>query len=407
MDLIELSKDKLTVGMSLGCTLRDETGVVLLAKGHRIETTQQLTGICSRKKVFVEIDESEEGVRAMMSGIAALNLVGAPIKDFSKYINVDRNQGPNEVIVGTLVERWGTVESKLGGLLASVSTTTEFEAKIRGLAKNIQLLMGRDPAASQFLLFNRAITQFNNYSVTHSLLCAALAQSLISLFELSEEQGCSLVCAALTMNVAMTRLQDQLALQKDPVSAAQRKEIDHHGSTGRQVLTSAGVSDPLWLEVVEHHHSSVSGPESLAQWPLKDRLVKILQTVDKYTAAMSPRKSRLGRTARDSVHSVVVQVGGPKLDQVGTALVRILGVSPPGTYVKLANGETAVVLRRGTKPTEPMVASVINRNEEPIAEPRLHDASKAAFAVQATLVASSIRLNLNLEVMLKLIPKSV
>ena len=127
--------------------------------------------------------------------------------------------------------------------------------------------------------------------------------------------------------------------------------------------------------------------------------------MDKYTAAMSPRKSRMGRTARDSVHSVVVQVGGPKLDQVGTALVKILGVSPPGTYVKLANGEIAIVMRRGTKLTEPIVASVINRNEDPIAEPRLHDTAKPAVAVQATLVASSIRLNLNLENMLKLIPK--
>lgn len=405
MDLIELSKDKLTLGMSLAYTLRDDKGSILLAKGHRIETTQQLEGIRSRGKLFVEIDESEEGVRAMMSGITALNLVGAPIKDFSKYMNVDRHQGPSEALTGTLVERWGTVESKLGGLLASVSTTPEFETKIRGLAQGIQLLMSRDSTASQFLLFNRAITQFSGYSVSHSLLCAALAQSLVAIFELSESEGSSLVCAALTMNVAMTRLQDQLALQKDPVTPAQRQEIDAHGTVGRQMLSGAGVADALWLDLVEKHHAPVSGPDLLGDWPLTTRLIKILQTVDRYTAAMSPRKSRVGRTAKDSVHSVVVQSTGPKLDQVGTALVRILGVSPPGTYVKLANGEVAVVMRRGTKPTEPIVASVINRNDDPIAEPRLHDTSKPALAVQATLVASSIRLNLNMEAMLKLIPK--
>ncbi len=405
MDLIELSKDKLTLGMSLAYTLRDDKGSILLAKGHRIETTQQLEGIRSRNKVFVEIDESEEGVRAMMSGITALNLVGAPIKDFSKYMNVDRNQGPSEALTGTLIERWGTVESKLGGLLASVSTTPDFESKIRGLAQGIQLLMSRDSTASQFLLFNRAITQFNGYSVSHSLLCAALAQSLVAIFELSESEGGSLVCAALTMNVAMTRLQDQLALQKDPVTPLQRQEIDAHGTAGRQFLSGAGVADALWLELVEKHHEPVSGPDLLGDWPLTTRLIKILQTVDRYTAAMSPRKSRVGRTAKASVQSVVVQVSGPKLDQVGTALVRILGVSPPGTYVKLANGEVAVVMRRGTKPTEPIVASVINRTDDPIAEPRLHDTSKPAFAVEATLVASSIRLNLNMEAMLKLIPK--
>jgi hypothetical protein len=104
------------------------------------------------------------------------------------------------------------------------------------------------------------------------------------------------------------------------------------------------------------------------------------------------------------MHSLVVQSGGPKLDQVGTALVRILGDSPPGTCVKLANSETAVIMRRGTKPTETIVASVINRQDVPIAVPRLHDTP--TLAVQATLVASSIRLNLKMEAMLKLIPKS-
>lgn len=29
-----------------------------------------------------------------------------------------------------------------------------------------------------------------------------------------------------------------------------------------------------------------------------------------------------------------------------------------GTYVKLMNGETAVVMRRGVKPAEPLVAAV-------------------------------------------------
>ena len=85
MDLIELPLDKLTLGLSLNCTLRDEKGVILLAKGHRIETKVQLENIKSRKKVFAEIDETEEGIRAMMSGLTKLNHAGGAIKDFSKY----------------------------------------------------------------------------------------------------------------------------------------------------------------------------------------------------------------------------------------------------------------------------------------------------------------------------------
>ena len=118
-----------------------------------------------------------------------------------------------------------------------------------------------------------------------------------------------------------------------------------------------------------------------------------------------PRKSRAGRTARDSVRTVIVQAGSTKHDEVGTALVRILGLSPPGTYVKLVNGDTAVVMRRGPSPNEPLVASVLNRNDEPIAEPRLHDTAHEKLTVAATLVATSIRINLKMDNMLRLMPK--
>ena len=405
MDLIEIRRDKLSLGMSLSYTLRDEKGAILLAKGHRVETAQQLEGLRSRGKIFVEIDESEEGIRAMMGGIINLNQVGAPIKDFSKHLNLTLDAQAEEGLTGTFAERWGSLESKLGGLLASVGTTAHFEKKLYFLDTCIQRQLTENSTGSQFLLFNRAVTHFTGYSVLHSLLCASVVHLLADIFKLTQEERRSLVCAALTMNVAMTRLQDSLTLQKNTVSPHQRQEIDAHADEGRKILANAGVTDPAWLDIVALHHTPLSGPEALSEWTPVQRMTKILQTVDRYTAAMSPRKSRSGRTARESVVSVVVQAGTAKHDEVGTALVRILGVSPPGTFVKLANGETAVVLRRGVKPGEPYVASVLNRNDEPIAEPRPHDTVTPTFAVQSTVTATSVRVNLKIETMLRAIPK--
>ena len=405
MDLIEIRREKLLLGMSLSYTLRDDKGAILLAKGHRIDTAQQLEGLRSRHKIFVEIDESEEGVRAMMGGIITLNQVGAPIKDFSKHLNLTLDTQAEEGLTGTFAERWGTLESKLGGLLASVGTTAGFEKKLYALDAAIQRQLTEHSTGSQLLLFNRAITHFNGYSVLHSLLCATVVHLLADIFKLTDDERRSLVCAALTMNVAMTRLQDSLTLQKNTVNPHQRQEIDAHANQGRKILVDAGVTDAGWLDIVALHHSPLVGPEALSDWPPVQRMTKILQTVDRYTAAMSPRKSRSGRTARDSVVSVVVQAGTAKHDEVGTALVRILGVSPPGTFVKLINGETAVVLRRGIKPGEPYVASVLNRNDEPIAEPRLRDTSRENLSIQSTLTATTVRVNLKLDVMLGMIPR--
>jgi HD-GYP domain-containing protein (c-di-GMP phosphodiesterase class II) len=405
MDLIEFRPELLYIGMSLPFTVRDDSGQILLVKGQKIETALQLTGIQSRTKIFVEIDETDEGVRAMMSGISELNRAGAPIKDFAKYLNVKQATKQSDKETGGLSQRWGDVESKLGGILGSAQTTGDFQSKLYILDQVIVRLLGQDAHGSQFLLFNRAVTHFSGYSAMHSLLCAVLVNSLAASFLLSDTERRSLVCAALTMNVAMTQLQDILALQKNAPSPGQRSMIDAHCTQGREILVQSGVDDSLWLQVVAQHHTAQTGVDKLVDWPVAPRMTRILQTVDRYTAAMSPRKSRAGRTARDSVRSVVLPAGETKHDAVGTALVGILGLSPPGTFVMLANGETSVVVRRGAKPGEPWVASVLNRLGQPIAEPRLRDTAKAEFAVQSTLTATSVKVNLNLELMLKQIPR--
>ena len=224
---------------------------------------------------------------------------------------------------------------------------------------------------------------------------------------MSAQQRQSLVCAALSMNVAMTSVQNELALQKFGPSSSQRSVIDAHAVQGKQMLEQAGVTDRDWLTMVALHHTPLgaSTSDSLSDWPVEKRMVKILQTVDRYTAAMSPRKSRSGRTARDSVRAVVMPDGGAQHDVVGATLMRVFGLCPPGTFVKLANGETAVVMRRGAKAAAPWVASVLNRLDQPVAEPSLRDTSREGYAVQSTLVATAVRVTLNMETLLRWMPK--
>ena len=414
MDLIELPKARLRIGMTLNFTLRDEVGAVLLGKGNRIDSLRQLHSILERKRIFVQIDESEEGLRALHTGLSTLNKLGAPIKDFSKHLRLDAPELDREMLAGrrieekltgSLPERWATMESKLGGLLASAKTTENFEYRIQALGLHIQTLLTEDKSGSQLVLFNRSISDFGGYSVMHSLLCAALVHMLAPIFKLSDDERSSLVCAALTMNIAMTRLQDALATETGKPSAVQRREIGSHCAKGRALLEGALVTDSIWLEVVLLHHTPVSGPPALADWSPVPRMVKILQTVDRYTAAMSPRGSRIGRTARDSALSVVMQTGVTTQDEVGSALVRMLGVYPPGTYVQLVNGETAVVISRGVKPAEPLVASVMNRNNQPITGLRRRSTASKDTAIQSSLVASTVKINLKTAPLLRLIPR--
>ncbi|HEY8907363.1 MAG TPA: hypothetical protein VIM63_15135, partial [Rhodoferax sp.] len=308
MDLFELPLDKLFVGLSLRYTLCDASGQLLLAKGQKIESRQQLEAIKARKHVYVEMDQTGDAERMMMSGLTALDRAGAPIKDFSRFLNV-KQTAVVEKKTGTVVQRWGDLESNLAGALAGVKNVNDFVSRISNLERQMSELLAENANGAQFILFNRAVTHFGGYSVLHSLLCATLVSVLSDLFGLTQEQRRSLACAALTMNVAMTQLQDQLALQKSEPDAFQRRSIESHAADGKQILEEVGVTDKDWLTLVALHHALLGNADGFAQWPVLKRMVKILQTVDRYTAAMSPRKSRVGRTARDSVRTVVVQAG--------------------------------------------------------------------------------------------------
>ena len=66
--------------------------------------------------------------------------------------------------------------------------------------------------------------------------------------------------------------------------------------------------------------------------------------------------------------------------------MELLGVFPPGGFVKLANGELAVVTHRAQDGTAPRVASVITPRGAPYPRPLPRDTSKSDCAIRETAV---------------------
>ena len=89
-------------------------------------------------------------------------------------------------------------------------------------------------------------------------------------------------------------------------------------------------------------------------------------------------------------------------DEVGHALVRAVGLCPPGTYVRLDNKELAVVMRRSSKPNHPHVAIVVDQAGALLNPPRLHRTANASPRIQAALAASAVRVRLNHHLILQL-----
>ncbi|APW41987.1 HD-GYP domain-containing protein [Rhodoferax saidenbachensis] len=300
----------------------------------------------------------------------------------------------NENEYEDLLSQWSDLESGLGIILSSPASTQEFTHRVRQYDRWMQGLMQRDPDVGLYLLFQLAGNSPVGYSASHSLVCAVLCHLIATELLIAPKERDSLVQAALTMNIAMTALQDELATQVEKPTPQQQDAIRVHSVKGAMMLANLGVADDNWLEIVTSHHDDAVEKVEWRTAPTLTRLTRILKVVDRYAAMISPRMSRAGRSATESARAVMANVS-VKSDEIGHAMVRSVGLCPPGTYVRLDNDELAIVVRRSSKHNQPYVAIVGKSNGEMFPVPRLHATAQSYPRIRAALASSSVRARLN------------
>jgi HD-GYP domain-containing protein (c-di-GMP phosphodiesterase class II) len=300
-----------------------------------------------------------------------------------------------------LLSLWSDLESGLGIVLSSPGSVQEFEQRIWQYDRWMQTLLERDADVGLYLLFQLASNSSVGYSASHSLISSVLCHLVARELKLGVNERNSLVHAAMTMNIAMTNLQDQLALQAERLTPPQQDAIRAHPVKGSMMLANLDVSDELWVDTVASHHDDKPERTELHLLTPVKRLSRILRVVDRYAAMISPRKSREGRSAPESVRRIMTADSAYN-DVIGRSLVRAIGLCPPGTYVRLEDNTIAVVLRRSDKPNLPHVAVVTDGTGQVVAQPRLHSTINGRPVIQSALASALVRLRLNHHLILQL-----
>ncbi len=297
---------------------------------------------------------------------------------------------------------WSDLESGLGLVLSHPGSVQEFRQRIQQYDRWMQDLLAHDADVGLYLLFQLAINSPVGYSASHALVCAVLCHLISTNFDLPKPERDSLVCAALTMNIAMTTLQDQLATQPGRPSTEQQVAIRAHSAKGAMMLSNLGVTDDLWLETIQLHHKEDVPGHDLAALTPPHRLAHILHVVDRYAAMISPRQTREGRSAAESAQNIMHDDRAESENSVGRTLVRIVGLCPPGTYVQLDDDEIAVVTRRSPQPNLPAVAIVIDPKGSLLRPPRLHHTAQGSPFIHSALAAAAVQERINHHIILQL-----
>ncbi|HDO1310010.1 HD-GYP domain-containing protein [Aeromonas veronii] len=165
--------------------------------------------------------------------------------------------------------------------------------------------------------------------------------------------------AGLIHDIGELKIPSQITQKRGDLSKAEQNFLNMHPQYGLEMLTQLNAFEPKIRQVAHLHHERLDG----SGYPLGIKggeippLARLIGLVDFYDELLHPRNS--GNPAAPSqAISQLYKLSQKKFDQnLVKLLVKVLGVYPPGSLVKLSDESIALVL--STEPTMPLKPKIL------------------------------------------------
>jgi HD-GYP domain-containing protein (c-di-GMP phosphodiesterase class II) len=367
---IKLPSSLARVGKELAVDVYASNGILLLKKGHYVLTPEL------RSKLLelgmgdaVEIDARLERERRERAAAREAEEASSKVNPLTELEFQAR---------------------RLQNLLTHALNVPFFAEGIDEIAGTLSRQAERNPDG---LIAAALLVPYKDYCSSHSLHVTALLAVLARRLNLSASEMRSLLGAALTMNIAIAHTQNQLMLAEadDNLTVKQQELLLTHPILASAILRAAGVEDELWHTLVQQHHEEWHGegyPGGLGREDIHP-LAHLLHLVDVLVTSLGQGERQQLRQPSTVLARLFKGEAGLFDPKYTTLAIKELGIYPPGSFVRLASGEIAVVTQRhGIKANEPKVAALRKVDGPPYASPLLRDTRNVAYRVQEAVPAA-------------------
>ena len=336
MEKMVLGHKDIDVGVPVDWNIYDRNGRLLLRQGMVLQSDKQIHKVITYGAYRIR-DQAEEPVA-------------------EQEVETNESLSPFDNINNAVKELYKILKRMLREV---ADPNANMQNEIYGLSSYLIELCEYDLDATVGAMH---LGQIDNYSLFHPICKAVLSNVIAEQLKLDTSKRLSVVSAALTANLGMFDLQHTLLAQQEPLTKTQREKIEKHPAQSAVLLKHWGIKDRLWLQAVLQHHEKQDGsgyPRKLKGDEIKQES-RIISIADRYHALLAPRKYREGFLPTDAIRHLFKDRGKEIDEELTLLFVREVGIYPPGTMVKLKNGETAIVVRRGDDHMKPIVKCVLN-----------------------------------------------
>ena len=389
MKLVAITtKDLPPLDRALPFPLRDATGRLLLNAGVKV-TDDRLRQELLQTPLFAEAHHCVEWRRRLNAAMDQRLREGAVLKDVVAALpdELPRLADARSISTG---DAWFELRSRLDAILRDLAPGTDWLTRLDELHARGRALLQRRADESVYHLVYEAVHFSERYSAHHAWMTLALAEQAAEVLGWPHPQVQSLGRAALTMNVAITRLQDHLAITRVPPTATQRREIAGHAERGAALLAAAGLDDAVAVEAVRLHHDAHAEGRPLQEQTPARQVARLLRRADIFGVKISRRGSRPAMSPLAAARGACLGPDGQP-DEMGGALLRAVGLYPPGSFVELASGEVGIVVARGQRANLPLVAALVAANGAVYGEPVPRETMDRRYAVKTALPPQRVK----------------
>ncbi len=355
------------VGEALPWPVYSQSGQLMLERGSVVETETQLEklilyGMFVPEEVARSLDEEHEKAQAP-----------------------DSEQGGKRVNPFADHQRW------LFDLQKSYDIVSQQRPEgiviLHKLVDDLIDACDGDPDASLgFIHYNATQPTPTQLALFYGVLSRLIARQL----DFDKSRTWSLVAAAVSANAALMPYQEKLNQSASALTPRLREIINKHPALSATMLQRVGIVDSLWLQIVEQHHERPDGsgyPNGLRDGQILLE-AQVVALVERYAALVSARGYRRRSHPYEALRKIREDALVLSQRTLLDALNMTLSEHPPGTFVQLSNGETAIVIRRGTGTQQPVLKAVLAKGGNPYVTPLKRDPGDHDFEMRERVFPS-------------------
>lgn len=356
------------VGQPLPWDVFDSKGSLLLIKGYLIEKKSQIEALIERG-LFIDA-----------ASVSARN----------------QNEKPVAKETPSAVRMLDHAHKRLERLLFGLNNEADFPGKLLEVAPIVirAAELNPDVALACVLLNQHA----KNYPVRHCIDTAIVSVLVARSVNVPSEEIVSMIAAALTMNIGMLSHHHHLQQKQGALTDEETRIIQSHPEEGARLLEAAGVSDPKWLSYVLSHHENEdgSGYSNGKKGEEIPRNCKIISLADRYCARISNREYRKSVLPNLALREIFLERGKGVDPALAAHFIKVLGIYPPGTLVRLNSGEIGVVSKRVVGTATPIVHALIGPRGAPLSFPIKRETDREMFAIRETLTEEQAKMRFSM-----------